>query len=356
MPAERPGQDDVVTELIRQYRLRAPTLSGRERARLEQELWVSAQPQEMYREQWLAQNLGESQRTYRWRHTLLRATWEADALWRHVDAGDMSLEDACALLQEVRGLSPANAKDFDAAMQLVLEKFAARATAAPVRSMSGPVMPAPAAAPVSAQAPDRGGGKRPPSVEQARRGGHARAAQRRARMAQAAAASVNATGEADFNKMMRSAALHALDQYLKSLPDQGRLDEYLVKRVREDFVAWVESGVESFFRDVRRLQTDARRDQLTRIGRTRFADACDVLALSTQLEKDGVRFGQPLSAKQAKKLRELVRTRHHARSRELHPDRHGNGVSEQLKAEYNAVQEARAVLEEYVREMENGHG
>lgn len=340
MAAEQ-SKDDLVAELIRQYKAKEHSLSGRERARLEQELWVSAQPQqERYRERWLSQQLGEPQRTYRWRSMLLRASWEADALWKRIDAGTLSLEVAVDLLHQVQSLTPSDAKDFDAAMQLVLESF--QKTAPP--PTSEPASPTPAK-------PDSGGGRRPPSVEAARRGGQIRGAQRRAQVRAAAAASVKPTDEAAFGKMMQSAAAQALDQFWKSLPNKQRLDEYLVKRIQDDFVAWVDAGVDAFVRDLRRIQKDAHRDQLTRIGRSRFSDACNVLTISMQLEKEGLRFGQKLSPKQAKKLRELVRTRHHARSRELHPDRQGGGVSEQLKAEYNAVQEARAVLEEYIIEM-----
>jgi hypothetical protein len=164
----------------------------------------------------------------------------------------------------------------------------------------------------------------------------------------------------EFGDAIRPMVNEAIDRLIASRRAEHGIDEYLAGQCKRRFLEWLNSGISDLFYDLKKLKREAHADKLDQIGRTRFTEACEVLGVTLafhQILKARVAFGKPIGPAEAKKLRTLVRTRHHERSYDLHPDRFAGNreQSERERAEYDAVQEARAVLENYIQQMEQPH-
>ena len=347
------GDPNTIAALCRIYESLRERLTQRELAMREEELWTSAKPDDVPRKVWLYRLFKEPTRIYDGRARLLHVGRAADVLWQALEARTLKMEDAVRILVDARALSTGKT-ELAVAVQLQLEEFWTRQPKAP----PPPPVPSPK------------GGRRPPSREAAVRGGQRLAEIRRQQRERATEEAARKTAPVPedtlvFRNGTRATVTELLDTFITGRQQQHEFDPYLLGKVRQDFLAWVESGITTVFSEIRKLQDHAHRDKLVKIGNTRFVDACGVLCITAQagqrLNQKGaaavrklLQFGRRLSPDEAALFRKLVRTRHHERSRELHPDRRTNGssLSENELAEYNAVQEARAVLEDYIRQVE----
>jgi len=320
--------EDVFEALCRRYKEIRATLSQRDLAMREQEIWVLVVTDER-RDAWFTDRFGGTQREYRHRLRLLRAGRAAGPLWNRVHAGTLNIDIAADILADARKLDPSGIpEDLGAAVQLALEQY-------DQKKLEPPSTPRPAH-------------QRHTWNESARE--KSRVARRGTRQLKEDAKFLQSPPSAEdalrFRNQIRIAVNSALDEFVNGRKARYQYDDYLLNRTLQEFTEWIESGISTLFNEMRKLQDHGRRTALASIGVTRFTHACEVLNINAE-------FGAPLDAKAAAKLRRTVRTRHHTRSRELHPDRKSNGgLSEKELAEYNAVQEARVVLEEYISQME----
>lgn len=136
----------------------------------------------------------------------------------------------------------------------------------------------------------------------------------------------------EFSKQIKLLAENFAQQQLKGT------DPYFAKKITDSFIEWVDSGVKDLFAEAQKLRKDTRRENLSRIGRTRFNQACEVFGIVAK-------FGDTLNRKD-------IRSRFHKRAGPLHPDK--TGGNEAKTREYHAVVEARDVLEDYMDQIEEG--
>jgi hypothetical protein len=125
------------------------------------------------------------------------------------------------------------------------------------------------------------------------------------------------------------------EQFIKDRLSEA--DDYIRNKAIQDFADWIDTGVTDLFAAVRKHAENARRENLGAIGRRRFGQACQILSIAAE-------FGKKLDPM-------LVKRRAHARSASLHPDKHGDKYTEEMRAEFQAIQEARLILEEYIRQF-----
>jgi len=111
-------------------------------------------------------------------------------------------------------------------------------------------------------------------------------------------------------------------------------DEYLRDKATTDFAQWIEQGVTDLFATIRKHAMNTRREKLVKIGRVRFQQACEILGVKGE-------FGKKIDLM-------LVKRRHHERSKQLHPD---SAQGDAHRSEFQAVQEARDILEDYMRQI-----
>jgi hypothetical protein len=163
---------------------------------------------------------------------------------------------------------------------------------------------------------------------------------------------------------LRAECARRIGDYLKERLHSTDFDQYLTTKATDDFLKWLDAGIDNFLRDLKRAADDAHRAKIGRIGAHKFWAACEVFAIThltfvEQRKRTSVKivFGRKLDKKHADEFSRLVRERHHERSRALHPDRiqaQGRQPTEAERAEYQAVQDARDVLEDYIRTMTVG--
>lgn len=112
-------------------------------------------------------------------------------------------------------------------------------------------------------------------------------------------------------------------------------DSYEMKLIKRELFDWIEDGIDTFQRKLYRLKTNSKEERLySRIGKTRFTQAIDVLGLKpTEFV-----FGKSIDLKKAKKA-------FLERARTLHPD--SNQGSHAKQEEFQAVNDAYNLLKEY---------
>jgi len=114
------------------------------------------------------------------------------------------------------------------------------------------------------------------------------------------------------------------------------VDPSIRKEITDEFEISIRDTFDQLTKRINKNRRDVnkeKKDEIDRIGKTRFTNACEALSMS------GV-FGKPIDLKVAKKHKLY-------RLRDLHPDLHGGNMSEVQKNEYTAVIEAYDLLERY---------
>lgn len=394
-------------------------VSEQRRAQIEHELWTLALPIDGGDPvQWMRERFGTTEEHYTGRALLFDAGAAADVLWAAIDKGSLSLGSAVAVLRAAKDLaSSGTVEDLTLAVQLQLDERPPeppKPVAAPEPTTPEPPKP-PVPAPKPKRSHDRKGS---PEVHNARKaaggkasarvrkerygtaqppsngrsaGGKASARARRARAAARAAAKVDSLlncapekvlevpepkkparrrgnhqpldGGVEqtrkFRLQVRSAVSALISQYMDDRERREPVAEEAVfgnAQARQRLSDWIEQGIDNFFHDLRKASRDAHDHKLNKIGRLRFQQACEVLAISrVGKEKEPIFFGHKLSPIRAREFFDLVRERHHIRSADLHPDRiqarSGRPPNPAEIAEYQAIQQAREVLEEYIHQM-----
>ncbi len=127
-----------------------------------------------------------------------------------------------------------------------------------------------------------------------------------------------------------------LGKYASAQAPSG--DPFLVKDATEELIHWVHDGVDAFNRRISKIKSDEKEEQAAKIGRSRFFDAIDILAL----KRTDFTFGRPIPLRIAKRA-------HIQRARQLHPD--ANKGSDATVREYHAVNEAYKLLEEHANQF-----
>lgn len=114
------------------------------------------------------------------------------------------------------------------------------------------------------------------------------------------------------------------------------VDEYHAMKTKQEFVDWVNAGIKDFLHKINNLKKDAKKQKLAKIGALKFSQACEILGINGK-------YGKPIDLLQVKK-------RTHERARRLHPD--ANNGNDAMIQEYQAVMEAREILESYMEHLQ----
>lgn len=130
---------------------------------------------------------------------------------------------------------------------------------------------------------------------------------------------------------------HSIRSLLGSYADQALsdIDPFQAKKAKEELFDWVSDGIDTFLRRTYRLKSNQKEETLyTKIGRSRFSDALEIMGL----QPSEFNFGKPLNLRKVKKA-------YRERIRSLHPD--ANNGSHEKQKEFEAVNEALKILETY---------
>jgi hypothetical protein len=349
-------------KLCKAYEADRVSLSQKQLAEREREIWHVARKFRGHRGTriirrlyWFRDRFGENQVNYEYRSSLLVGGSAADVLWTRLDAGTLSLDQAVRTLRDAKKLnSNGTLEELATAVQLVLEQYDkegfphakhpnGRVRTPQVRTPKGE--PTPTRTAKLASVPEA----QPDPSRSKKSNGHVPARRTRG----AAVAPKNTTGRQNlrmpadarrFGMKLRNCAQAELHRLIAGRAERYSIEEYLTDKLNRQFLDWVDTGIADLFRDLTRFQDDAWQEKLTRIGYTRFSQSCEVLSLV-------IKFGKALTDADADELLKLIRTRQHKRSRDLHSDLKGRAMSDKERAEYDAVQQARSLLEDYVHQM-----
>lgn len=123
------------------------------------------------------------------------------------------------------------------------------------------------------------------------------------------------------------------DEFLKER--LKTVDPYFAKELSEEYVDWIREGYNDLRKKVLKHRADAKKERVSKIGRIRFQNACEILAIR------GI-FGKPIDLMGAKKSKMQ-------RVKQLHPDK--NDGSRETEREFQSVVEAYDLLEAYSEQL-----
>lgn len=331
-------------------------MTEEQRARAEHEIWCAfpatkqADPVHDGADAavWLRKRFGGPAKDYHLRAQLLAAGVAANPLWEAIRSGQLSLVEAHHVLGRAT-TEAAQPEEVSLFIPLALEEYVAS------RPVPTPVPPAVAHRQheLRVQAGKKGaearrtkyGTAQPLTTATRKRLSAAKTPEkRRARR-----------GSDEATKAFRLRIFDAVRPLIGELTTRADLDPHFVERARVDFEEWLDTAVTNFLHDLRRAREEAARGKLDRIGRVRFAQACEMLGIFKIAGKPVV-FGRQLDEESALAFAKLVRERQHKVSRKLHPDRMSRQPTEPERAEFQAVQEARDILDDYIRQMTESKG
>jgi hypothetical protein len=401
---EQSPQADLDT-LCAIYRKRRGVMTQFEMAQAEDEIWRATGEVKQGRSSWFRDKFGAIEDEVAARGAVLKAGTPAINLWAAIETRRMTIRDAAAVMLEAHKclFDKDGPEQLSEAVEIALAEYFDKhppiekpkpVVAAPMPPPPEPVRepdppPAPKPEPAPAPKPKKTRVSRGGSADAHAKGGVASARLRRERYGSAqprkpapiepappvpppkrarkrkstAAERRKPGGYGPNPKLVASRALTTglraecskhIGLFLKESLRTADFDQYLTTKATEDFFDWLETGVENLLRDLKRAAEYGEQAKLSKIGSQRFWNACDVYALS-KVGAVKLVFGQKNDKKFFDAFRKLVRSRHHERSLALHPDRiKGRQPTEAERTEYQAVQDARDVLEDYIRTMTEG--
>lgn len=278
-----------LARLTEEYKDKRSGLTDREKAQLESDIWYvhseihgKGVSKIMERRDWFPHQFGGKPSEYADRSNLLGGGLAVDVLWSKLQNG-MSIRTALYIFRRARNRRRMGEGDLDVLITEELGRHEDKKGAKPLA----------------------------PFV----------------RKAKAATPLVNAQ---DYFQRVRVLSEEFADMKLVAI------DPYLAEQAKQEFLDWMKEGYESLLTKAIKLRREGKNERLSKIGQTRFVQACEVLGVTAK-------FGQPIDIQRAKKNK-------FKRARELHPD--SNSGSHASQEEYQAVIEAYEVLEDYTRQLE----
>lgn len=123
------------------------------------------------------------------------------------------------------------------------------------------------------------------------------------------------------------------DEFLKERLKE--VDPYFAKEISEEYVDWIREGYDDLRKKVSKHRADAKKERVGKIGRTRFQNACEILAIRGT-------FGKPVDLMAAKRCKMQ-------RVKQLHPDK--NEGNRETEREFQSVVEAYDLIQEYMEQL-----
>jgi hypothetical protein len=303
---------ELLKSLISQYKETESSMSEKQKAELEQQLWniIQGLPEERAgfrsKRDWAAAKLGGSSRDYEQRSALIMAGPWVNPLWEMLE--NKVARHAVQLIfreAKARVARASNRLSQDEALRQVIDEYNARENTATTKDGRT----------FRRQAPTR---PPPPPVD-----------------------SVMTEMDMDSPQGQRSKVflgkMTALtDEFIRtSLLELSHVEEMTVKLAKDELVSFIREACDDFRRRVYSLRSASKkeRERLSRITRDELRGAAEVLGIPVVWDKD-------VDLRLAKKI--MLR-----RCAQLHPDKVGP-MSDNQKAEYNAVIESYKTLERYM--------
>lgn len=302
--------------LVCLYREESTKLSEREKAGLEEDIWTLVKRSDEpvvrgapnVRREWLTGKLGGRAGDYDHRFFLVRVNSAADELWDRIERQALKLSAAAIVLRKAKANTRVSGRTLKEEVGIVLRGQSVAAVASEVVKKDSPRKK------LVRKQSDKTDAKKP--IEKPDLSHGSRKIQQK-----------------DFLARVEALCMEfARDQL------DGEADEFLTVEIVSEFVWWARVACDSMKQSIKQLRDDTKRDRLDKVGRARFAIACEVLGVR------GAVFGKEIDLDKAKKRMFL-------RAASLHPDRHGGVVSDAMKDEYNAVNGSYAVLVHYMEQI-----
>jgi len=279
---------EQLRELVANYNDCVTTATNKERAQMEDAIWVYHQNMvggggriTGAKREWLDSILGGGPGQYEYRGSLHNAGSDVDVIWAAVEAGTVSLSAGARVLRDARRL--VRKKETTLREAVVQELKNAPSASKPVEQVAV---------------------KEPSSSEKTVAQQHA----------------------VKFNLAVRNLAAEHIKVTLEDV------DIFVRDTLLSDFFTQLDSVLQDFAANIRSHKRQQKGIALSTIGQTRFKQACEVLCIECK-------FGKRLDMRKARKnYSRLVK--------DLHPDLGGGNETEQ----YQAVVNAWRILQDYERQ------
>lgn len=323
------SQNQELETLIELYKEEKLKLPDKEKARLEEEIWVLAKGSAglradynpYYRRDWLTKVFGGGPSEYDNRMYLLRVGDAAEELWERIANQSLKLGAAALLLRNAKASVHKSGKSLKGEISALLISNQDPVTAAKVVPEI-----------VEVKELKRKKVVRKTHVDKETR----QSAEIIKQSVEKSAPGVSSRQVSSREFVSKIEAV--CNEFAREHLGDG-VDEFIAKGIISEFVWWGRVAFDIMRQSIKQLKEDTRKDRLDKVGRTKFAVACEVLGISRAV------FGKDIDLNKAKK-------RMFTRAAQLHPDRHNGIVSEAMKAEYDAVNSAYAILVHYTEQLQ----
>lgn len=312
-------------ELIELYRVNLETMTEWDKAVLESQIWDLRATKEGpgvsrlgERREWFQNKFGGTYAQYERRAALYHARDWTQPLWEKIKGGS-SLNDVYNYYKRAKELGKLNGKPgpsaFRASLELVL-----------VDKNAGLPPPVVVVKPV----PEQRAVPSPKEKEEEPAPEPKEAAHRRPVDYQDVTGLPQISNSKEYLRRMKELT----DDFVRS--SLGDIDPYQADILTAEFMGWIREAYDDLRRKVSKYRQEANSESTKkRVSKEAFKRACEVLSFRGT-------FGKPIDLRAAKK-------RMFVRARDLHPD--SNEGSTEKVAEYDAVQKAYRVLEQYTEEV-----
>jgi len=299
--------NDELRDLIAQYKKSFPTMTEKQRAEEERDLYLLANPdQRGGKREWMVANLGGATQHFEQRAMLIMAGPWVNPLWKMFDEGT-SRNTIILLFRKARDLVSHKHMQGDEAIQKVLEEYNSQGH--------------------EAHTPEGRRYRRMSPVEK-----------QRSRPPPMTDVPIEMDMDATQNRRSKQFMLRLMaltDEFVRtSLVGISHIDELEMKIAKGEFTSYIREACDDFRRRVYNMRSSSKkeRERLSRVTRDELRQAAEVLGIPIVWDKD-------VDLRKAKKI--MLR-----RCAQLHPDR--GPVSDEQKAEFTAVREAYGTLERYM--------
>ena len=284
-------------QLIEQYKQTKTTLTEKQKSELEREIWFQYSlgkgrgfTKDIGQREWFRNKFGGTAKEYQDRASLINAGSWVEPLWQKLDSG-LAISTAINLMRKARNFAAASGFSYENGLKKALEEYESLRLIC--HNSSG----------------------------------------KEFRKSAPFSKSKSKTGPVD-NSGEFFRQVKILTEELLNVKLMG-VDSYLAEQTKTEFLDWIKEGYENLKKSIYKQRNDMKKENMAKIGRTRFAQACEVLGIQSA-------FGKPINLHKVKKAKFF-------RVKPLHPDK--NSGSHAHQEEYQAVIEAYNLLEEYARQI-----
>jgi hypothetical protein len=287
---------EKMDQLMQQYSQTKLTLSEKQKAELEREIWFQYSTakgrgfsKETPRRSWFQSHFGGTKKEYQDRSVLMNAGPWVEPIWQRIESG-LPVSTALNLIKISKNKAASSGSSNEDALKKALEEY--DSIKYTCRNAAGKEF--------KRNAPYKENCDKPGSIGDS----------------------------SEFFRQIRTLTEEFLNVRLVGI------DPYLAEQAKTEFVEWIKQGYEDLRKRIMRHRRDAKQEVMAKIGRTRFVQSCEVLGIRAT-------FGKPIDLNKAKKAK-------FNRVKNLHPDK--NDGSHALQEEYQAVIKAYNLLEDYARQ------